>query len=201
MEWVYNDGGRSKYFTADKVGDCAVRAIAIGTGKDYKEVYNELKALNHGKSCRNGTPKDVDKKWLREHGWVWHPTMKIGSGCTTHLKKDELPSGTLIVQVSGHLTCVKDGVIYDTYDCSRGGTRCVYGYWTPSVKNEKKYKVVLWFKDEHDHYREYFMYGYGSDRDAREAMWDEVQGLMKWFSSIDGEVYEMTDKEKREWLS
>ena len=24
---------------------------------------------------------------------------------------------------------VKDGVLYDTYDCSRNGTRCVYGYW------------------------------------------------------------------------
>jgi hypothetical protein len=24
---------------------------------------------------------------------------------------------------------VIDGVIHDTHDCSRGGTRCVYGYW------------------------------------------------------------------------
>jgi len=24
---------------------------------------------------------------------------------------------------------VIDGVINDTYDCSREGTRCVYGYW------------------------------------------------------------------------
>lgn len=31
---------------------------------------------------------------------------------------------------SKHLTCVKDRVLYDTYDCSRDGTRCVYGYWS-----------------------------------------------------------------------
>lgn len=56
--------------------------------------------------------------------------MKIGSGCKVHLRENELPKGNIVVSVSGHLTCVKDGVIYDTYDCSRDGTRCVYGYWT-----------------------------------------------------------------------
>ena len=44
MEWVYDDGGRSKYFKAEHVGDCVCRAIAIGTGKDYKEVYD---LINH----------------------------------------------------------------------------------------------------------------------------------------------------------
>ena len=45
-------------------------------------------------------------------------------------KKNELPSGTLIVSCSKHITVVKEGVLHDTYDCSRRGTRCVYGYWT-----------------------------------------------------------------------
>ena len=130
MKYVYDDGGRSKYFQASNVGDCAVRAIAIATGKDYLDVYNDLKKLNNGKSCRNGTPKKVDKLYLKKLGWEWTPTMKIGSGCQTHLDDNELPMGTLIVQVSKHLVCVKDGVIYDTHDCSRGGTRCVYGYWS-----------------------------------------------------------------------
>lgn len=130
MKFIYNDGGRSKYFKANNVGDCSVRAIAIATGKDYLEVYNDLKKLNNGKSCRNGTPKNVDKSYLKSIGWKRTPTMLIGQGCTTHLCEDELPSGTLIVQVSKHLTCIKDKVIYDTYDCSRNGTRCVYGYWS-----------------------------------------------------------------------
>ena len=55
--------------------------------------------------------------------------MLVGQGCQTHLREDELPNGTLIVKVSRHLTCVKDGVLYDTYDCTRDGERCVYGYW------------------------------------------------------------------------
>lgn len=136
MEFVFNDGGRSKYFRATNVGDCVVRAIANATGDDYKVIYDELKALNKGKSCRNGTPKGVDRKYLINHGWKWTPTMGIGTGCKVHLNEDELPKGTLIVVVSGHLTCVKDGVLWDNHDCSRNGTRCVYGYWTKGDAND-----------------------------------------------------------------
>jgi len=55
--------------------------------------------------------------------------MAIGQGCKVHLRAEELPPGRLVVQVSKHVTAVIDGVIYDTHDCSRGGTRCVYGLW------------------------------------------------------------------------
>jgi hypothetical protein len=55
--------------------------------------------------------------------------MKIGAGCQVHLRSDELPNGILIVKVSKHLTAIVDGVIQDTHDPSRGGTRCVYGYY------------------------------------------------------------------------
>lgn len=129
MKWVYDDGGRSQYFKADNVGDCAIRAIAIASGEDYKEIYKELKALNKGKSCRDGTPPNVTKKYMKLHGWKWQATMGIGTGCKVHLRPEELPMGTLVVRVTGHIVCVKDGVIYDTHDCSRHGTRCVYGYW------------------------------------------------------------------------
>lgn len=129
MEFTYDDGGRSKYFKAKNVGDCAVRAISIATGIDYKKVYNDLKKLNGGKSCRNGTPNKVVKAYMQSLGWKWEPTMSIGSGCKVHLREEDLPHQTLIVSLSKHITCVLDGVIYDTYDCSRGGTRCVYGYW------------------------------------------------------------------------
>jgi hypothetical protein len=45
-----------------------------------------------------------------------------------HLHPDEPPKGRLIVAVR-HYTVVIDGVLHDTHDCTRGGKRCVYGYW------------------------------------------------------------------------
>jgi hypothetical protein len=65
---------------------------------------------------------------LSELGWVWTPTMTIGSGCQVHLRADELPPGRLICKVSKHLVAVIDGVIHDTHDPSRDGARCVYGF-------------------------------------------------------------------------
>jgi hypothetical protein len=46
-----------------------------------------------------------------------------------HLRAEELPGGRLIVKVSKHVVAVIDGVINDSHDPSRGGTRCVYGYY------------------------------------------------------------------------
>lgn len=87
--------------------------------------------VRFAKTAQHGVA--VKRKWfkdqMREWGFRWVPTMKIGSGCQVHLRADELPKGRLVVAVSKHYTCVIDGVVNDTYDCSRDGTRCVYGYW------------------------------------------------------------------------
>lgn len=126
--WKYHDGGRSKYFRGEKVGDCVTRAIAIATGNDYMDVYRTLREYQ-GRTARNGVERAAYDRYMREQGWTWVPTMAIGQGCTTHLRADELPSGRIVARVSKHMCAVIDGVIYDTYDPSRNGTRCVYGYW------------------------------------------------------------------------
>ncbi len=134
MKFVYSDGGRSNYFRGT-AGDCVCRAIANASGRDYKEVYKGLSALmkskKRGGSCRDGVDGDIARTFIiKELGWKWHPTMGIGTGCRMHMREEELPKGTLIVSLSKHYTCVKDGTVYDTYDCTRDGGRCVYGYYT-----------------------------------------------------------------------
>ena len=140
MKWTYNDGGRSKYFKKADVRDCVCRAVAIGSGMDYMDVYRLINKLaqtevmekkqRHRSSARDGVYKQTTRALLSALGWEWHPVMGFGTGCRMHMKKSELPSGTIIVKLSRHLACVKNGVLHDTFDCSRGGTRCVYGYWT-----------------------------------------------------------------------
>ena len=108
---------------------------------DYQEVYDAINVLvkearpkKNGKksSARTGVPRSVYEKYLKSLGWQWTPTMHIGQGCKVHLSEDELPDGRLIARVSKHHTTVIDGVIHDTHDPSRDGTRCVYGYWKSS---------------------------------------------------------------------
>ena len=136
LELEINDGGRAAAGYKGKAGDCVVRSIAIVTKLPYQKIYDDLYKANEefrttsrtrlarslkqkNDSPRSGTHRVVVKKYLEKLGWQWTPTMFIGQGCKVHLKKDELPSGTLIVSCSKHITVVKDGVLHDTYDCSR----------------------------------------------------------------------------------
>lgn len=142
MKYTYNDGGRAEAGYRGQTGDCVCRAIAIVTERPYKEIYdliNEFakseritKRHPHRSSARNGVRIPTERKIMEYLGFRWVPTMKIGQGCKVHLREDELPSGRIAVSVSRHLTAVIDGVINDTYDCSREGTRCVYGYYVKS---------------------------------------------------------------------
>lgn len=136
MQFHRTDGGRAEAGFKGETGDCVTRAIAIATGKPYREVYDALWALDRdaaGKVAwgpRNGVTRKVYDAYLKSLGWEWTPTMKIGSGCTVHLRADELPQGTIIVRLSKHIATMIDGVLHDNHDSSRDGTRCVYGYWT-----------------------------------------------------------------------
>lgn len=136
--WKWDDGGRVAAGYKGSAGDCVVRSIAIATGKPYREIYDGINALRDSmrqtlrvrkSSARDGVSRAVYERYLGGLGWEFVPTMRIGSGCTVHLRAGELPGGRLIVRVSKHMTAVIDGVIHDTHDCSRGGTRCVYGYF------------------------------------------------------------------------
>ena len=146
IDFIYNDGGRAEAGFKGKTGDCVARAVAIASGLPYKEVYDRLAEGNANQRVtkrtrglkKNGVKTashgiNVTRKWFKDYmkelGFEWVPTMQIGSGCRVHLDEDELPKGRLVCSVSRHSTAVIDGVLNDTYDCSRMGTRCGYGYY------------------------------------------------------------------------
>ena len=142
----FNDGGRERAGFKGGAGDCVVRSIAIAANLPYLQVYEDLRLANEsyaqsrndrlarrlsakGSSPRNGNHRNVFHDYIVSHGFEWVPTMKIGAGCQVHMLANELPAGRLIVKVSKHLAAVVDGIIHDTHNPSRGGSRCVYGYY------------------------------------------------------------------------
>lgn len=137
MQYQYNDGGRAKAGYKGTAGDCTVRAIAIATRLPYQKVYDDLFELNKATNARGmktsprdgGTTMKTIKKYMADNAFDWTPTMSIGSGTTVHLRDGELPMGRLVVRCSRHMVAVIDGVIQDTHDPSRDGTRAVYGYF------------------------------------------------------------------------
>lgn len=145
MKFQFNDGGRaSEGFRHKKhCGDCVCRAIAIATQRPYSEIYDLILHYAEGERTgkrkrkisdpENGVGRYTHSRIMSLLGWEWVPTMGIGTGCKVHLCAEELPAGRIVVNVSHHFTAVVDGVINDTYDPSRGGTRCVYGYYRPTA--------------------------------------------------------------------
>jgi hypothetical protein len=146
MQYKYNDGGREAAGYKGKTGDCVARSIAIASGRPYQEVYDRLAQGNASERItKRSRPSSSDgvktaakgihvrRKWFKDYmaelGFKWVSTMGIGTGCKVHLREGELPNGRLMVHVSNHCCAVIDGVLNDTYDGSRAGTRCVYGYW------------------------------------------------------------------------
>lgn len=139
LSWTYDDGGRRDAGFKGSTQDCVTRAVAIGTGMAYRDAYDLIneaatherpRAGHNRSSARTGVHTATMRRVLADLGWIWTPTMEIGSGCQVHLAEGELPGDDrLIVRTSRHITAVINGVIHDTNDPSRGGTRCVYGYW------------------------------------------------------------------------
>lgn len=136
MEFKYNDGGRAVAGFKGKARDCVTRSVAIATCLPYAQVHADFDRLSKSQRGRKGgADKGIhtNRKWFKDYmksfGWTWTPCMTVGSGCKVHVRADELPPGRLILSLSRHVTAVLDGVIHDTHDPSRNGTRCVYGYW------------------------------------------------------------------------
>jgi len=135
--YEYDDGGRAAAGFKGSAGDCGVRAAAIATEQPYYKVYewiNEIAQAEQpirGKrsNARTGIFRKTLNTFMEEQGFLWTPTMGIGTGCTVHLTPHELPGGRIVARVSKHFVAVVDGVVHDTYDPTRDGTRCVYGYW------------------------------------------------------------------------
>lgn len=140
IRFKYDDGGRAAAGYRGETRDCVCRAIAIATQIPYLQVYEALNSLSaqetrrRGRPCssREGVSRQTYQRYLGSIGWEWTSLMGIGTGCKFHLRDGELPAGRLIVRLSRHLAAVIDGVLHDTFDGSRDGTRCVYGYFSKS---------------------------------------------------------------------
>lgn len=160
----YNDGGRRLAGFKGYAGDCVTRAIAIAAELPYRAVYDEIKRRKKNApgrsrrakqsrkdpSPRNGVHRLIYEPMLFELGFVWEPLMKIGSGCTVHVRSDELPEhGRHVLSLSRHIAAWIEGSLHDTSDTSRKGTRCVYGIYSQAendITEEIKRNGVSWAK-------------------------------------------------------
>jgi len=109
-----------------KTTDCVVRAISTSRNTDYNTCRRELNQLKRDW----GFTSYKDTKFLYKY-FEGNPRLifkaikgepRIKGSDFTELH----PNGTYIIKMAGHVTCCKDGIILDTWDCSY---RSVYTAW------------------------------------------------------------------------
>jgi len=127
MEFIWHDGGRARCGFVGQTGDCVTRSIAIATGQMYRHVYNELSEASL-RTARHGIANDVSAEYLRERGWTHRPVDRFS--------QEDLPKGVLLLSFrtkserrSGHLSCLIDHTIYDTWNPFEDTSFALAGYW------------------------------------------------------------------------
>ena len=105
------------------VGDCSVRAIAKATGQSWEEAYIGL-SMQGLSMCDMPSANSVWGEYLRQNGF--HREL-APHNCTVMEFADMYPDGIYILALSGHVVCIKNGVLYDSWDSKN---EIVLYFWT-----------------------------------------------------------------------
>ena len=123
--------GMWKYYnpnpTGRIVGDCSVRAVSKALNTDWETAYQMI--ANNG--FLMGDVMSSDSVWgsvLREHGFNRTAIPNTCPDCYTAADFiADHPRGTFVLGFGNHTACVKNGVLFDSWD-SRQLTPVYYWY-------------------------------------------------------------------------
>jgi hypothetical protein len=119
---IHDDGGRMAAGFLTTAGDCAVRAVAIASGRPYEFVYDELSRLENASPDKGVRSNESFVRWMDANGFrlikqrklvrLTYRRFKRGRYVVTALCRGMIdkPSGLLV----GHAFAVIDGVVHDT---------------------------------------------------------------------------------------
>ena len=124
MNFTFNDGGRSKHYRKKKLGDCAVRAIAIALEQDYKQTLVDLCEVSISVGGVPNIPQVYDV-YLEQKGWIKNKPPRDSNGRKIRLK--DWGHNRAIVLTTRHLTCVIDNCVNDIWDTRAW---CCNSYYT-----------------------------------------------------------------------
>lgn len=109
---------------ARDVNDCVIRSISCAENRTWDDVYMELSKLAQEQGIVlddvNFVEPYLDGKYSRTCYNTEGSTMTVEDFIKTN------PEGTFLVTMRGHITCVKDGVLYDTFDCRNRKIWCAW---------------------------------------------------------------------------
>lgn len=115
-----------RYYNANprgrNVDDCTVRAISFASGRTWDETYEDLCRFAQIQAIMPNDVTYIDDYLDMKYKQVYD--FKMDKKITVERFLMEHPYGTYLITMNGHITCAKDGIIYDTFDPS---DRTVWG--------------------------------------------------------------------------
>lgn len=104
-----------KYYNANAVGkldeDCTIRAISCATNKPWDYIYEHLSDL----AQERGTMLD-NAQFIRDYLDRRYERIPVYDETVGELSEMH-PNDTLLITMKNHITCSKNGTVYDTWDC------------------------------------------------------------------------------------
>lgn len=102
------------------ISDCVYRAISLVLDKPYREVVKELKA--YAGEDREPNNSNCFLPWLNTQGYEireFNGKMTVNQFLKALSITDDYTTFNALLLVNGHMTAIKGGVCYDTWDCGR----------------------------------------------------------------------------------
>lgn len=117
-----------QYYNANplgrKVSDCAVRAISLATEQTWDDTYIMLSEYGRRQGITFSEVEFIND-FLSERYERYCPPRKTEMETVGDFVNLNLP-GRWLITMRGHITCVIDGILYDTFDCSDNYIWCIY---------------------------------------------------------------------------
>ena len=108
-------------------GDCVIRALCVATDQDWLTVFDEIVQIARKQfDIINGN--NVYPEYLKKYGFTeYKVTNKKGTKRPTMKSLiKQYPDKIIVGHCSKHVTCAKNGKVYDTWDTTE---RPLYKYW------------------------------------------------------------------------
>lgn len=98
------------------VSDCTVRAFALAHNISWYDSFDILTDYAREACIVLDDTSFIDEFLSNKYDYICYKCfgekVTVGSLC------NQYPIGIYLITMSGHITCMIDGVIYDTWDCT-----------------------------------------------------------------------------------
>lgn len=165
-----------------KINDCTVNALGNGLGISYNLARKILQTVEHDNFSESSERLHFRKKnpFKKSEFSIEHNVHGVCSRLSSEfidLRRNRTaprftleefarknPKGRYIVLVTGHLTTVIEGVVYDTWNCGSKNIQCIYvmdlKYSKEKIKELAKFYKMDNEKHMKDHMKKYNLKNY-----------------------------------------